>query len=296
MKDPRVRLRNPVVAALLAFAIPGAGHWYQRRRFKATIYSVCILTIFVWGMILGDGQPVYSQLIYRSEGPAPTAQRQASAPRMKFSFGYAAQVLVGAPAWPALIQEMRIRNTDAKIKWIDGPIESNFQGILSRGFGGFGGQTSEIVTGTIELIPANEQGSSMVTGTLHAVLADGSKQDLALAGEIQLGREVFGSPRREVRCKVLGQDDDGSEVHFELEGSVRRSFIDWFQAPRDTLELDRLNGALSQNFDIGSVFTWIAGLLNLLAIWDAAEGPAYGYGDEEQIPDDDEPSPVKIKD
>ena len=293
MKDPRVRLKNPVIAALLALAIPGAGHWYQGRRFKATIYSVCILTIFVWGMILGGGQPVYSQLIYRTDGPAPTAQLQATAPRMKFSFGYVAQVLVGAPAWPALVQEMRIRNLDAKINWIDVPIESDFQGVLSRGFGG---QTSEVVSGTIELVPANERGSSVVTGTLHALYLDGSKRDLPLAGEIQLGREVFGSPRREVRCDVLGHDDAGREVRYGLEGTVRRSFIDWFQAPRDTLELDRLNGALSQSFDIGSVFTWIAGLLNLLAIWDAADGPAYGYGDEENNPEDDDPAPVKKTD
>jgi hypothetical protein len=33
------------------------------------------------------------------------------------------------------------------------------------------------------------------------------------------------------------------------------------------------------------VFTWVAGLLNLLAIWDAADGPAYAYGDEK--PDDE---------
>ena len=286
MKDPRVQLRNPLVAALLAFAIPGAGHWYQGRRFKATIYSVCILTIFVWGMILGGGQPVYSQLLLRSDGPAPTAQLQTSPLRMKFSFGYVAQVIVGAPAWPALIQEMRMRNTDAKINWLDAPIESDFQGMLSQGFGG---RTSEMLSGTIELVPANENGSSVVTGTLHAVFTDGTKQDLPLAGEIQLGRDVFGAPRREIRCDVRGQDDEGHEIQLGLEGTVRRSFMNWFQAPRDTLELDRLNGELSQNFDIGSVFTWIAGLLNLMAIWDAAEGPAYGYGDEEEIPDDRDP-------
>ena len=290
MKDPRVRLKKPLIAAVLAFAIPGAGHWYQGRRFKATIYSVCILTIFVWGMILGGGQPVYSQLIYRTEGQAPTAQLQASLPRMKFSFGYAAQVLVGAPAWPAIIQEMRMRNSDADIKWIDGPIKSDFQGLLSRGFGN---PMSEMITGTIELNPANPQGSDVVTGTLHGVFADGSTRDYVLAGDINLGRKVFGSPRREVRCDVLTMDDDGREVWLKLEGSISRSAVDWFQAPRDTLELDRLNGELSQNFDIGSVFTWIAGLLNLLAIWDAAEGPAYGYGDEEEIPDDDEPAPEK---
>ena len=39
------------------------------------------------------------------------------------------------------------------------------------------------------------------------------------------------------------------------------------------------------------MFTWIAGLLNLMAIWDAYDGPAYGYGDEE--PEDEEDPDVR---
>ncbi|MFN9825440.1 MAG: hypothetical protein ACK58J_14935, partial [Planctomyces sp.] len=35
-------------------------------------------------------------------------------------------------------------------------------------------------------------------------------------------------------------------------------------------------------YDVAAVLTWIAGLLNLMAIWDAAQGPAYGYGDEDR--------------
>ena len=37
---------------------------------------------------------------------------------------------------------------------------------------------------------------------------------------------------------------------------------------------------------MASVFTWIAGLLNLLVIWDAVDGPAYGYGDEKKEEDE----------
>ena len=78
----------------------------------------------------------------------------------------------------------------------------------------------------------------------------------------------------------------GSDVSM-IQGAVSRPFLDWYQAPRDNAELDRLHGKLSQHFDIACVFTWIAGLLNLMAIWDAYEGPAYGYGDEEPDDDDD---------
>ena len=72
--------------------------------------------------------------------------------------------------------------------------------------------------------------------------------------------------------------------------SSRRFQIDSTRTPTawwDNAELDRLHGKLSQHFDIACVFTWIAGLLNLMAIWDAYEGPAYGYGDEEPDDDDD---------
>ncbi|MDG3006288.1 DUF6677 family protein [Paludisphaera mucosa] len=33
-------------------------------------------------------------------------------------------------------------------------------------------------------------------------------------------------------------------------------------------------------YEIGLIYTTVAGLLNVLAIYDAYEGPAYGYGDE----------------
>ncbi len=34
--------------------------------------------------------------------------------------------------------------------------------------------------------------------------------------------------------------------------------------------------------ELSMVFVWIAGLMNLLAIWDAVEGPAYGYDDQDE--------------
>jgi hypothetical protein len=74
---------------------------------------------------------------------------------------------------------------------------------------------------------------------------------------------------------------------------VERGILNWFQAPLDTNELDRLNGNLSRQFDVACVFTWIAGLLNLLAIWDAAQGPAYGYGDEQPEEPEKKPEPGK---
>jgi hypothetical protein len=138
------------------------------------------------------------------------------------------------------------------------------------------------VSGTISLEPA-ELGS--VVGRLEGTTPDDQKVSLDIRGSIVLGRQVFGSPRRDIVCRIL--DGDNAAHSAELQGAVQRSFTDWYQAPRDNHELDRLHGKLSQKFDVALVFTWIAGLLNLMAIWDAYDGPAYAYGDEKPEEDED---------
>ncbi len=57
----------------------------------------------------------------------------------------------------------------------------------------------------------------------------------------------------------------------------------------DEREDQQLHAELGKIHELALVFTWIAGLLNILAVWDAIDGPAYGYGDEPE-PDPDEES------
>ena len=291
MRNTRVNLKNPLIAALLAYLIPGAGHWYQGRRFKATIYSVCILSLFIWGMILGNWQPVYSQLVYQTDRVTP--QMEKKVPTTKFSFGYAAQFFNGAMALPALVQESRLLNEQVRIDHLDSELQSDFVGMVSD-FSGRGDDL-QIVTGTMTIAPVNPSGGEAVTGTLKSSAADDKVVEYGLGGQIRLGREVFGSPRREIECRIVSVDGEELNIDKTLRGTISRSFLNWYQAPCDSQELDRLHGDLSRKFDIASVFTWIAGLLNLLAIWDAADGPAYGYGNEkpEDEEDDDEDAPKK---
>ena len=291
MRSTRVTLKNPLIAAILAYLIPGAGHWYQGRRFKATIYSVCILSLFIWGMILGNWQPVYSQLVYRTDRDTP--QMEKNVPTTKFSFGYAAQFFNGAMALPALVQESRLRNEQVRVDHLDAELQSDFIGMVSD-FSGRGDDL-QLVTGTMTIAPVNPSGGETVTGTLKASATDGAVVEYGLGGQIRLGREVFGSPRREIECRIVSVDGEELNIDKTLRGTISRSFLNWYQAPCDSQELDRLHGDLSRKFDIASVFTWIAGLLNLLAIWDAADGPAYGYGDEKSEDDEDDDEDAKKK-
>jgi len=55
-----VDLRNRPLAALLAWMIPGAGHWYQGRRTKSAVFFVCILSTWILGFAVGGSHVVYS--------------------------------------------------------------------------------------------------------------------------------------------------------------------------------------------------------------------------------------------
>ncbi len=86
-----VDLRNPVVAALLAWAWPGAGHFYQRRYVKGTLFMVCILGTFFFGLAIAHGRSVYSSF-------TPQDRR----------WQYVCQFGVGTPSLLALVQRQRV--------------------------------------------------------------------------------------------------------------------------------------------------------------------------------------------
>jgi len=91
-----IDLRNRPLAALLAWLIPGAGHFYQGRRTKGALYLVCILSAWILGFALGGGHVVYASW-------QPGDKR----------WHYLLQAGVGAAALPALVQgEWMRRNTN----------------------------------------------------------------------------------------------------------------------------------------------------------------------------------------
>lgn len=153
-----VELKDPMLAAVLAWLIPGAGHFYQGRMAKGVLYSVCILGTFFYGLLfLGDGRVVYASW-------KPDA----------FRFPYLCQVGVGLPAMPALVQSHRARHDKGKL----------------------------------------------------------------------FGSDFMAPPARRPSQRIAG-------------------------------ELDQWHYELHRYFELGTVYTMIAGLLNFLAIYDAWRGPAF---------------------
>jgi hypothetical protein len=94
-----IDLRDPYLAALLAWLCPGAGHCYQRRYGKALLFAVCILGIYFFGLALGEGKVVY-----------------ASWNQVERRWQYPLQMGVGLPSAVAIVQRMRV-NRDQEPLW-----------------------------------------------------------------------------------------------------------------------------------------------------------------------------------
>jgi hypothetical protein len=236
--------------------------------FKSVLYAVCILGTFLYGMSLAEWKAVY----YQSENPAQGRKR---------TYGYFAQLGVGLPALFAYAQYRRYNQPENEPSGkLDAPLEDAFVGTLILQTPD--GQLSEQkVSGRIALEPLD--GGFDVHGNFVGTKEGGEPVELKLKAPFTLQRRLGASPQRKLTCYVL---DEGRDVEVgELTGAIPRAFWEWFAVPLEKDEVESLSGRLGKKYELALVFTWIAGLLNVLAVWDAFEGPAYGYGDE----DDEEP-------
>jgi len=93
--DIVIDLRNPVLAGVLAWLWPGAGHFYQRRYAKGCLFMVCVLSTFFYGLALADGKGVYVSWPENDK-------------RWVFYAQAACQAGVGLPLLPAVIQNRRV--------------------------------------------------------------------------------------------------------------------------------------------------------------------------------------------
>lgn len=80
-----LELKNPPLAALLAWLVPGLGHLYQGRTGKGILFFVCIMGLFLFGFSQGSWKIVY----FRWD-------------KEEWRWNYLAQLGAGAIAFPAL--------------------------------------------------------------------------------------------------------------------------------------------------------------------------------------------------
>lgn len=93
-----IELKDPRLAAFLAWLVPGLGHIYQGRTGKGVLFLICIVGTFFYGLYLGGGRVVYAST-------APVLSRG-----FLDRWQYICQVGVGLPALPAVVERSRARD------------------------------------------------------------------------------------------------------------------------------------------------------------------------------------------
>ena len=250
--------RNVFVALILAVLVPGLGHLYQGRVVKGLIYLFGILGLFLWGVKLGEGVVVYNL-------PEKGLTR-------KITLHYAAQFGAGLVSYPALWQKQRTVKNNNTIIQLDRPLSANFKGSLIESHGD---AEAGKLDGIIRLKPESGEYGPETKGIFTGKL-DGQPVELDLGGKFFLDRPIAAGFRRTLRIGVTGGIENGRGII----GSIPRPFFDGYGVPPDPDQLQEVTGRLGKQHELALVFTWIAGLLNILAIWDCVQGPAYGFGDE----------------
>jgi len=99
--NTEIDLKDPRLAAFLAWLVPGLGHIYQGRTGKGVLFFVCILGTFFYGLYIGKGRVVYA-----STEPIPSRKF------LNERWQYVCQLGVGLPALPALVQRYRVVHHD----------------------------------------------------------------------------------------------------------------------------------------------------------------------------------------
>ncbi|TWU08146.1 DUF6677 family protein [Stieleria varia] len=144
----RVDLRNRLLAAFLAWLVPGAGHMYQRRYTKGTLFLVCILLIWILGFAFGGGHVVYASW-------EPGDKR----------WHFFLQAGVGTVALPALIQGNHMRKNTVNGRTVPGyePLWGGFMAPPQR----------PVIEGNPDEVAAwyAVYGAGYEMGTLYTVIA-----------------------------------------------------------------------------------------------------------------------------
>jgi hypothetical protein len=196
--DTEIDLKDPRLAAFLAWLVPGMGHFYQGRTGKGVLFFVCILGTFFYGLYIGKGRVVYA-----STEPIPSRKF------LTERWQYVCQLGVGLPALPALVQRHRVNNGQEPLF---GPSPENM-----------------------------------------------------------FMRPPYTQANRPPGVTGFYSEDQSDPQHTITHPD----------------ELAKWNYDLGELFEIGTVFTVIAGLLNILAIFDAYGGPLVIPPPEENKKPDD---------
>jgi TM2 domain-containing membrane protein YozV len=169
-KPLEIDLKQPWLAALLAWAFPGLGHLYQGRIGKGVLFFVCVFGTFLFGFLIGEEKVVYAS----SPGDEP------------WRWQLYCQLGVGLPVLPALVQRGRADMPPHPILGTLMQPPSKQPQPLIDASGNESTQPNELAAWTVAMHPRYELGTvyTVIAGLLNIlVICDAYAGPLILGGK-----------------------------------------------------------------------------------------------------------------
>ncbi|MBA3483088.1 MAG: hypothetical protein H0T51_14875 [Pirellulales bacterium] len=151
-----IELKEPWLAALLAWMLPGMGHMYQGRTGKGLLFFICVMGTFLFGLTIGKGKVVYAS----SPGVEP------------WRWQYYCQLGVGVPALPALVQRGRADMPPLPVLGTFMQPPSRAPKTLKDDSNNLTTQPNELAAWTVEMHPFYELGTvfTVIAGLLNILV------------------------------------------------------------------------------------------------------------------------------
>ena len=152
-----IELRQPLLAGLLAWALPGLGHIYQGRTGKGILFFACVMGTFFYGLYMGGGKVVYAATDWEQQ----------------FRWQYFCQLGVGLPSTPMLIQRSLAKENKKPLfnsRLMAPPRNAPFESLDDSGRNAK--QPNELAQWTIDEHPFLEIGTvyTVVAGLLNVLV------------------------------------------------------------------------------------------------------------------------------
>ncbi|NOY42147.1 MAG: TM2 domain-containing protein [Planctomycetes bacterium] len=149
-----IDLKEPWIAAILAWALPGLGHIYQGRTGKGILFFVCILGTFFYGLYMGNSKEVYAAVPWEQQ----------------YRWQYLCQLGVGLPSTPMLWQRSKVLKDPDFEGFMAPPRRGQFE--TKDDSGNISRQPSERAKWTLDTHPFSEISTvyTVVAGLLNILV------------------------------------------------------------------------------------------------------------------------------
>jgi hypothetical protein len=263
---PQRRAHSPL-AAFLSYLVPGLGQIYQGRIGKGSLFLVCLYGLFFYGQVLGGWKNVY---LPDTSQPIKWLLFPRLAGDLWNRIYYVGQFWIGVAAWPAIWQYVNHDGTEYVTQLgaqvADGQVAERL-----------GVEEGALIVKVTPNRPAAKAG-------LHGAERDESGRNsrgdaiVALDGEpIRNVRSLFSAldhhQSGDLVNATIKRNGDRQDVPMTLQGLTDPNLETYQRAPPEE-EINRLQRDGDKTWDLGWIYTVIAGVLNILVVYDAYAGPA----------------------